>query len=198
MTKRRNPKRNQAFSIEQIVPEAEGYLIVDPKKCTACGSCMLACSLAHEGKINPAFSRIQIMSDPLGHFPTDIQMAVCKQCLYPQCLIVCPTEALQIDKEHMNVRGIDRDKCIGCRKCMHACPFVPSRIYFDVHQKKSFKCDLCKDTPYRKKKNSQACVDICPVNAIKFSAKTPSPIGENGYTKNLRGDGWKQFGLPTD
>jgi protein NrfC len=198
MAKRRNLKRNEAFSIEQIIPEAQGYLIVDPKKCTGCGSCMLACSLAHEGKVNPAFSRIQIMSDPLGHFPTDIQMAVCKQCLYPQCLIVCPTEALHIDQEHMNVRRIDREKCIGCRKCMQACPFVPSRIFFDMQQKKSFKCDLCKDTPYWQKKGGQACVTICPVNAIKFSAETPSPIGENGYTKNLRGAGWQQFGLPTD
>jgi len=142
MAKQRNLKRNEAFSIEQIIPEAQGYLIIDPKKCTGCGSCMLACSLAHEGKVNPAFSRIQIMNDPLGYFPADIQMAVCKQCIYPQCLVVCPSGALHIDSDHMNVRRIDREKCIGCQKCMQACPFVPSRIFFDVQHKKAFKCDL--------------------------------------------------------
>jgi protein NrfC len=198
MAKQRAVKRNKAFSIEQIIPESKGYLIVDPQKCTGCGSCMFACSMAHEGKSSIAFSRIQILNDPFGHFPGDIQMAVCKQCLYPQCVVVCPTEAMHIDSDYKNVRRVDREKCIGCRKCMDACPFVPSRIFFDVDQKKVFKCDLCKETPCWKKRGGLACVEICPVNAIKFSANTPSPIGEKGYAKNLRGEGWKKLGLPTD
>jgi protein NrfC len=198
MIKRRTVKRNKSFSIEKIIPESKGYLIVDPKKCTGCGSCMFACSLAHEGKSNLAFSRIQILNDPFGHFPTDIQMATCKQCLYPQCVVICPTEAMHIDKEYMNVRRVDREKCIGCGKCMDACPFVPSRISLDVEGKKAFKCDLCRDTPYWNKKGHQACVEICPVNAIKFNAETPSPIGEGGYTVNLRGEGWEKLGLPRD
>ena len=198
MKKQQIIKKNPSFSIEHIFPESQGYLIVDPKKCTGCGSCMLACSLAHEGKLTLAFSRIQIQNNPLGHFPLDIQMAVCKQCLYPQCMVVCPTEALHIDREYLNVRRIDRDKCIGCQKCLHACPFLPSRISFDADQKKAFKCDLCKETPYWNKKGCQACVEICPVNAVIFSAQAPSPIGGDGYTVNLRGEGWEKFGLPTD
>jgi protein NrfC len=198
MAKQRAVKRNKAYAIEQIIPESKGYLIVDPKKCTGCGSCMFACAMAHEGKSSIALSRIQILNDPFGHFPSDIQMVVCKQCLYPQCIVVCPTGAMHIDSTYKNVRRVDREKCIGCRKCMDACPFVPSRIYFAVDQKKVFKCDLCKETPYWKKRGGQACVEICPVNAIVFSAATPSPLGEKGYTKNLRGKGWEKLGLPTD
>ena len=196
--KKRRVVKKKSFSPGQIIPESKGYLISDPKKCTGCGSCMFACSLAHEGKLNLSLSRIQILDDPLGTFPRDIHMAVCKQCLYPQCVVVCPTGALHIDREYMNVRRVDREKCIGCRKCMKACPFSPSRISFDADLKIALKCDLCKETPYWKKKGSQVCVDICPVNAIQFSAQTPDPIGEAGYTVNLRGEGWKRLGMPTD
>ena len=198
MTKRRSVKKKKTLSIEQLIPASEGYILVDPKKCTGCASCMFACSLAHEGKSNIAFSRIQILNDPFGCFPRDIQIAACRQCLYPQCVVVCPTEALHIDREYMNVRRVDREKCIGCQKCMEACPFVPSRISIDVDQKKAFKCDLCKDAPYWNKKGLQACVEICPVHALKFSTDLPSPIGEDGYSVNLRGEGWEELGLPGD
>jgi len=196
--KKRRVVKKKSFSPGQIIPESKGYLISDPKKCTGCGSCMFACSLAHEGKLNLSLSRIQILDDPLGTFPRDIHMAVCKQCLYPQCVVVCPTGALHIDREYMNARILDQGKCIGCQKCMNACPFSPSRISFDADRKIALKCDLCKETPYWNKKGRQVCVDICPVNAIQFSAKTPDPIGETGYTVNLRGEGWKRLGMPTD
>ena len=196
--KKPRTSKNNAFSPGQIIPESRGYLLVDPKKCTGCASCMFACSLAHEGKLNLALSRIEILDDPLGLFPNDIQMAVCKQCGYPQCVTVCPTGACHIDPEHMNVRSVDREKCIGCRKCMKACPFSPSRIYFDQDRKIAFKCDLCQDTPYWHNKGGHVCVEICQVKAIRFSAHPPDPIGEEGYTVNLRGAGWKQLGMPTD
>lgn len=196
--KKRRVVKKEAFFPGQTIPESKGYLIVDPKKCTGCSSCMFACSLVHEGKLNLAHSRIQILDDPLGSFPRDIEISICKQCLYPQCVVVCPTGALHIDGEYMNVRRVDREKCVGCQKCIRACPFSPPRIYFDADQKKSFKCDLCKETSYWKQKGCPACVEICPVHAIRFSAETPGSIGAGGYTVNMRGEGWKRLGMPTD
>lgn len=196
--KKSRTRKTKPFVSGQTIPESKGYLLADPKKCTGCGSCMFVCSLAHDGKLNLSRSRIQIFDDPLGHFPGDIQISICKQCLYPQCVVVCPTGALHLDREYMNVRRVDQEKCIGCRKCINACPFSPSRICFDADQKKAFKCDLCKETPYWNGKGRQVCVAICPVNAIQFSEKRPDPIGEAGYTVNLRGEGWKQLGLPIE
>ncbi len=198
MAKEHKKQEKASYSIEQIIPESKGYLLVDPKKCTGCGSCMIACSMAHEGISTIAFSRIQIKNDPLGHFPNDIEMSVCKQCAYPQCVVVCPTGALHVDREYLNVRRIDPEKCIGCRKCIAACPFQPTRISFEKEKKKSFKCDLCKDTPYWKNEGKQICVEVCPVQAIVFSSKPPYLPGEKGYEANLRGEGWAKFGLPTD
>ena len=39
MPKRATVKKNKLFSIDNIIPEANGYLVVDPKKCTGCASC---------------------------------------------------------------------------------------------------------------------------------------------------------------
>jgi len=61
------------------IPASEGYLLVDTKKCQGCLSCMLACSLVHEGKENPSFARIRILQNSFGKFPGDLSMAQCRQ-----------------------------------------------------------------------------------------------------------------------
>lgn len=90
MEKKKSKKKVSDFGGD--IPEAKGYLFFDTKKCTGCSSCMLACSLVHEGRSNLSQSRIQILDDPLGCYPTDIEMAGCKQCLAPQCISVCQQE----------------------------------------------------------------------------------------------------------
>jgi protein NrfC len=105
---------------------------------------------------------------------------------------------MHVDLEHHNVRRIDREKCIGCRKCIRACPFTPPRIRFDKGQKKAVKCDLCKETPYWDGRGRQACVEICPVGAIVFDPGPPRPAGPEGYIANLRGPGWRKMGLPSE
>ena len=50
--KKRRAVKKKSFVPGEIIPESKGYLLVDSKKCTGCASCMFACSLAHEGKLN--------------------------------------------------------------------------------------------------------------------------------------------------
>ena len=38
---------------------SDGYLVVDVEKCQGCISCMLACSLVHEGVQNPSLSTMK-------------------------------------------------------------------------------------------------------------------------------------------
>ena len=57
-----------AFNVKDgviAVSTAEGYLLVDTKKCAGCMTCMLSCSLAHHGKENLSLSRIQVIQDRL-------------------------------------------------------------------------------------------------------------------------------------
>ena len=193
------------------VPASEGYLLVDMKKCQGCITCMLSCSLVHEGVANPSLSRIQIMQNSFEPFPDDVKMAQCRQCETPLCVGACPVspvKALQANSQFGNVRMVDRDLCIGCGSCVNACPFTPSRPIVAADQdfggdQKSRKCDLCADTPYHWDKTigggpdgKQACVEVCPLNAIGFTRELP--VDDAGYYVNLRGSAWSKLGYPTD
>jgi protein NrfC len=161
------------------LPQSEYYLAADNKKCAGCLSCMLACSLVHEGEENLTLSRIQIMHNVFGDYPQDIQVAVCRQCPKPLCVQACPLEpkACYIDTEHGNTRVIDETKCNGCGKCIEACPFTPHMPIWNAVKKVAIKCDLCLNTPFWSEKGGpgggQACVEVCPVNAIRLVKRVP-------------------------
>lgn len=183
------------------IPASEGYLLVDTIKCAACSSCMIACSTAHYGRSSLSLSRMQVMNDPFGLFPEDVEQNQCRQCPFPACVEACPTGANHIDKAHGNVRMVDADKCIGCEWCVGACPFTPSRMQWNHEDKHAQKCDLCADTPFWDEeggpKGKQICMQVCPHNAITFTTQTPIQQGERGYVVNLRGkDAWGKFGFP--
>ncbi len=177
------------------IPASRGYILVDPKKCSGCQTCMMACSLVHEGKINTKLARIQVIQDPYGHYPDDIDVCQCRQCVNPECLVACPVpDTIYVDTENENVRRIDESKCIGCQECIPACPYTPSRVIWDFKREVAQKCDLCIETPYWNEKGGpggkQACVEACPMEAIEFTREVPSQVGDSGYKINLRGEGW--------
>lgn len=180
-------------------PASKGYLIYDSKKCASCTTCMLACSLTHHGVQSLSLSRIQIMQDSFGKFPYDVIMAPCRQCVTPPCVINCPTGAAHVDTANGNVRVIDAKKCIGCKTCIRMCPQQPHRTVWNAEAKKAIKCDLCIDTPFWNEKGGptgkQACVESCPMKAIKFVAETPDQKETEGYDVNLRNDHWLNLGL---
>jgi len=95
------------------IEDSQGYLIVDTKKCQGCLTCMLACSLVHEGYESLSLARIQVVQNPFENFPDDINIAQCRQCVDPVCIEACPTRALHADKENGYVRTVDKNKCIG-------------------------------------------------------------------------------------
>ena len=191
------------------IPPSQGYLLVDIKKCQGCTSCMLACTLVHEGVQNPSLSRIQIIQNSFECFPDDVTIEQCRQCVEPACVEACPEGALKASAKFANVRVVDRAKCIGCGECVEACPYTPSRpiVVSDKDfggDKKSRKCDLCANTPYHWDKagggpqGKQACVEVCPVGAIKFTKEIPLQKGDEGYMVNLRDTNWAMLGYPTD
>ena len=191
------------------IPAAEGYLLVDTKKCQGCASCMLACSLVHEGVESLSLSRIQIVQNSFESFPDDLTIAQCRQCVEPACVKACPTGALQANAKYGNVRMVDKEKCIGCGACYDACPYTPSRTVVAADNDyggaaKSRKCDLCANAPFHwdeaggGPEGKQACVEVCPVGAIRFTKKIPKQKGDDGYNINLRDQNWGKLGYPTD
>jgi len=182
------------------IPASEGYLLVDTKKCAGCQTCMLTCSLVHYGRENTTLSRIQITQNPFANFPEDIVQAQCRQCPYPSCVDACPTGAMHADPA-TGVRMVDESKCIGCERCVNACPFTPSRVQWNAEDKHAQKCDLCKETPYWNTDGGadgkQACVELCPMKAISFTRSIPTQT-DAGYDVNLRNEHYGHLGLPTD
>jgi len=195
------------------LPLSEGYLVVDTAKCQGCHTCMLACSLVHEGAASLSLSSIQIIQNSFEKWPQDIVISQCRQCERPECVLACPRNALHIDEENGNVRRVDKSKCIGCGKCVKACPYFPQKPVVAIDpafegRSKSRKCDLCVDAPYLTNANgehiaggpsgTQACVRVCPVGAIQFTPYTPEQEGDSGYRVNLRDENWEKLGYPID
>jgi protein NrfC len=190
------------------IPPADGYLLVDIEKCQGCLSCMLACSLIHEGVEGLSLSRIQIMQNSFESFPDDLTIEQCRQCVDPACVKECPTGALQADGRYGNVRMVDSELCIGCGLCFDACPYTPSRAFLAPDQAhdgedRSRKCDLCANAPYHWDQagggpdGKQACVAVCPVGAIMFTKEIPRQEGDDGYKVDLRDRNWGRLGYPT-
>jgi protein NrfC len=188
---------NAIASLAEPVPAtvsyepSAGYIVHDSRLCLGCQSCMYACSMTHEGEASPSLSRIQIIRDApsFTKYPYDIVMSICRQCVTPLCVQNCPTGACHVDAANGNVRRIDQEKCIGCQRCIRSCPQRPHRTVWNPAKKKSTKCDLCLDAPYWSKQGGpeghQACVDTCPVKALKLVKETPSQMDVAGYDVNL-------------
>ncbi len=170
-------------------PLSNGYLVYDSRRCAGCQSCMVACSLVHEGAAGTSLSRIQVSRAILTAYPYDIQISVCRQCPDPMCVRNCPAGACHVSAANGNVRMIDAAKCIGCGECLKACPHSPHRTVWNPAANKSAKCDLCANAPYFSKKGgpagSQACVIACPMGALKLVAELPSQTDISGYDVNL-------------
>ena len=180
------------------MPVSGGYLLVDTKKCAGCQSCMMACSLTHHGETSQSLSRIQITQNPWAKFPDDIEIAQCRQCPYPSCVAACPTGAMHAD-EKTGARTVDEDKCIGCEKCVNACPFTPARTLWNFEEKHAQKCDLCEGAKFWDEvggpAGKRACEEVCPMGAIEFTKALPEQ-SETGYEKDMRtGTVWDTLGF---
>jgi carbon-monoxide dehydrogenase iron sulfur subunit len=133
---------------------AEKVLVINPEKCTGCRKCEMVCSVFHYGFSDPSRSMIKVKKwEHIGlYLPV-----TCQSCDEPFCTEVCPAKACHRDPESNKVI-IDKDKCIGCKTCIIACPFgVP---FFDKTLHVSVKCDFCGGDPQ--------CVASCTTGAIKY------------------------------
>jgi anaerobic carbon-monoxide dehydrogenase iron sulfur subunit len=126
--------------------------------CAGCRTCEAVCSLSHEGVVSPGLARTGI-TDYVKE-GRRIEGYSCRQCNRPECLSICPSEAIFID-DKTGARVIDPQKCNGCQLCIQACPQYPNTpIMYDPERQICVKCDLCGGQPL--------CIKFCPQAALTF------------------------------
>lgn len=157
---------------KRVWPTASGVIIHDPARCSGCRRCETTCTIANDGKAHPHIARIKIGRNlnygargPLAAYWTgDGQFGslkligeTCRQCQNPYCGNACPVGAISAD-DSTGARVVDTDKCIGCGRCVKACPWGMATL--DPEINKSTKCVLCYGDPQ--------CAYFCPNGAITF------------------------------
>ncbi len=154
-------------------------MVIDLTKCVGCNACTAACKIDNSTGFGVKYG--QVLEVEAGRFPdvTKFYLPIlCMHCENPECLKVCPTGATFRTKE--GVVLIDRDRCMGCRYCVVACPYMARYFYNDLKRPLGVprmdlederlgtveKCDFCIDRV--REGDLPACVKACPYEARTF------------------------------
>ena len=146
-------------------------ILYDATVCIGCKLCEKACAERNGLPYDDAIAGEEKQSE---HKFTVVQTKgdkfmrhLCMNCADPTCASVCPVGAFTKTAEGpVTYAG---SKCIGCRYCMLACPFVVPKYEWQKTFPLVRKCDMCGD---RVVKGLQtACAEACPTGATKFGER---------------------------
>lgn len=134
---------------------------IDQRTCIGCHACTVACKTEHEIPVGQFRTWVKYVEK--GAFPDttrDFGVMRCNHCTDAPCVSICPTQSLF--KRDDGIVDFDRDRCIGCKACMQACPY--DAIYIDEDTHTAAKCNFC---AHRIDEDLEpACVVVCPTHSI--------------------------------
>ncbi|MBI4861637.1 MAG: 4Fe-4S dicluster domain-containing protein [Candidatus Riflebacteria bacterium] len=160
-------------------------ILTDITLCTGCEECVKACKVENglgcdvprrwKRRIDDLSStrHTTIVRQPRDRFVRQF----CRHCLHPACASACIVGALRKTPEGPVV--YDRDRCMGCRYCLMACPFGIPKYEWESPVPYVRKCTMCHHRIV--KGRVPACVEACPEKATIFGTRS----GLLAQAKNL-------------
>jgi formate dehydrogenase iron-sulfur subunit len=158
--------------------ESRGML-VDTTRCAGCRACEAACSEAN-GLPEPVtnvdvFKKVRVTDEKtytvVNRFPNPnnpdgrFVKKQCMHCLEPACASACLTKALEKLPEGPVI--YHKDRCLGCRYCMVACPFEVPKYEYSKANPYVQKCTFC----IERQGKEPACASVCPNGALLFGKR---------------------------
>ncbi len=138
--------------------------LYDPATCIGCASCQMACKDRHHLPVGAFFRRAGMREYFAGGEMRRVPFSLsCNHCQNPACAAVCPTGAMK--KEEDGAVLHDDSICIGCGRCVWACPY--GEISLSQKTGLAQKCDTCIDL--RQQGMTPACVAACPTESLRFA-----------------------------
>ena len=140
-------------------------MVVNLDRCIGCRGCEVACKQENGVALGSYWGKV-LNVGPNGKYP-NLEMyflpTLCQECKSPECVKACPTGA-SYKRNEDGIVLIDKEKCIGCRYCMMACPYGVRS--FNKETKVVEKCTLCVQLQAVGEK--PACVKNCSAKARLF------------------------------
>ena len=144
----------------ESLPVQLGF-VIDHTRCIGCHACTVACK--SENDVPLGDYRTWVKYTEVGEFPDvrrNFAVLRCNQCTDAPCITICPVTALH--KLGNGIVDLDQDECIGCKSCMHACPY--DALYLNEQTGTAEKCHFC---AHRTEMGlAPACAVVCPTEAI--------------------------------
>ncbi len=111
-------------------------MAIDMGKCVGCGTCAIACktenNTRHEDLVNGRkYNWLDFINTESGKFPNPKFMSMpvqCNHCADAACVTACPVDPDANGRKAMfktdtGITMHDDSRCIGCQKCVDACPY---------------------------------------------------------------------------
>jgi formate dehydrogenase iron-sulfur subunit len=156
-------------------------VLVDTTKCVGCRACEAACAEANAlpgpARLDDAAvfakprttdtSSFTVVNQAADTTPARFVKRQCMHCLEPACASACLVRAL--DKTPTGPVVYHKDRCMGCRYCMVACPFEVPKYEYESPLPFVRKCTFCADR--QAKGEEPACTSVCPTGALTFGTR---------------------------
>lgn len=115
-------QRELQRAMKKPIHERRWVMVIDLRKCIGCSACTIAC--VAENKLPPGVVYRPVIEEEIGTYPNVSRRFTprpCMQCDNPPCVSICPVKATY--KRPDGIVEINYNQCIGCRYCLHACPY---------------------------------------------------------------------------